>query len=131
MKYHDLLDLVLNLLSETKDDPETAFGVAMNDELGAELSGADWFRIGSMLEKDGFIEDPVFGSDYFYGRVTINGLIFIEKGGYVQQLRDIKAKNRRRRVLNTLVGGGAGLAGLYALWQMSKALLGTLFQCAC
>ena len=77
------------------------------------------------LERDGYLIDTKNGDgDNNKYLVTLEGIIFIESGGYVQ-----KRKNEiRTSFLQTLAiwvtAIGTGLAGIYALIQLMKMFCG-------
>lgn len=63
--------------------------------------------------------------------ITYNGVMFLAHGGYAQQLKDVKTKNRRQVLVNVIISLGTGFAGLYAIWKFAEALYHILYPCAC
>ena len=56
-----------------------------------------------------------------YG-LTVSGRVFIEKGGYKQELNNEKRKALKDQIYIYAVGAGTVLAGLYGLFEMLKWL---------
>ncbi len=75
------------------------------------------------LEKDGYLTNIEFYKGGVGGNITFEGGLFYESGGYAQQLKDVKSKRFRQSLSNIIVAFGAGLAGLYALWQIYIGIL--------
>ena len=63
--------------------------------------------------------EQIFINNVVLFAVNLKGILFWNegKGGYVQQLKDIKAEKYRLNLLNIIIALGTGLAGLYALVQ--------------
>jgi hypothetical protein len=124
------LDLTLQYLSDSGiDNPKTYAEIQKEGLTG--LSNRKARLVIEKLEKDGYVDHKEMENKETGYYATLDGIIFNESGGYAFQLKDIKVKRYRRLILNALIGGGTGLAGLYSLWQMSKALLRTLCQYDC
>jgi hypothetical protein len=76
------------------------------------------FEIDSILIK--LMEDKyIFRFDGNYA-LTVAGRMFIEQGGYKQQLENEKRKAIKEVVYIYAVGIGTALAGLYGLFEMSR-----------
>jgi hypothetical protein len=65
---------------------------------------------------------------HFY-KLTFGGEVFLQKGGYDQELKDNKIKRNRDIVYTLSVAIGTALAGLYGLFEILKLLLSHIFHC--
>ena len=75
------------------------------------------------LIKDGYVERP-YGSgnplnDTIH-RATLEGLIFHQNGGYVNENKIAKIRSRKDEVYTYSVAIGTALAGLYGLFEIAK-----------
>lgn len=60
--------------------------------------------------------------------ITLKGKMFILKDGYVQQLKDASSERTFQTLALWISAIGTGLAGIYVLWEMLKAVL-RFFYC--
>ena len=72
------------------------------------------------LEEDGFIETKTFGNYV----ITVNGLLFINKKGYIQELSDLNIERKRIKRNDCLltagsIGAAFGAIGLL-IWEIYK-----------
>ena len=103
--------------------------VATNPELQEKALLDEAMLWSEKLHKDGYIDD-FLDDDRFYV-INFDGMIFHLQGGYTGQLRNAKLKNRRRHLLNIIIAGGTGFAGIYALWQFYKGFVEYFYPCDC
>lgn len=55
--------------------------------------------------------------------INFEGRVFYERGGYIKEEIDNKRKSNQRAAYTIAVGVGTAVAGVYALWEMTKSVI--------
>jgi hypothetical protein len=80
------------------------------------------------LLKDKYIEGSL-SNDAYSVRITIDGLLFCNEGGYTERKRKSRISTNHKQIQNWAIAIGAIVAGVYALFQMLQGFLN--FFCSC
>lgn len=119
------LDEVLDWIHD--NDKEKASFSYTQVELGVDYTYGNLVQILNKLEKDEVITVKKSTAKDEKDRVPLykisyEGVVFKVSGGYGQKVKDIKAERCWKNLLNGIVASGAGLGGLFVLWQFYKAI---------
>ncbi|HRH54787.1 MAG TPA: hypothetical protein PLN38_15775 [Chitinophagales bacterium] len=96
------------------------------------LSGQNVFEctdVMSQLKEDKYVFNHHHGDNDWRVNITHKGRLFIEKGGYAQELINLQAEqNRKARNSNILLGASL-IGGCYYLTQILKFVYGLFCGC--
>lgn len=127
--YYFIMDKILKTLYENENKIDIGDHLSIN--LSANnygLNNTEIAEVWSKLERDNYIYEYTKNSGH---RINLEGMIFIQNGGYTQQQKDLKLERTKTTIFNLAVGIGTGLAGLYALVQFLLFLWQHFYQCNC
>jgi len=114
------LDFVLGIVVKNNKGYATLFQIYEESE---KIPNINVNILIDKLMKDGYLEKPWGDSNPQINttyQVTLEGLIFYEKGGYQQEDKIIKTRLRKDSVYIYSVAIGTAFAGLYGLFEIAK-----------
>jgi len=126
----DSLDTVLNYFSRTQSQSMRCYQIWFDlEKEGLQLSEADVLLVIKKLAKDEFVSIIQVGARNFY-RITFEGLVFQQQGGYKQKLnkdtflkRQEESNKRTQRILfwfTGIVAVGTFIAAVYYVLEILK-----------
>jgi hypothetical protein len=114
------LDKILEILKKNKEHRVRMKEIIHSNK---EITYDNFDMIINKLMKDGYVDRPYdFSnplSDTFYS-LTFEGLVFHDKGGYIEQERQLKISTCNKRIQNILLTYGTTFAGVYGIFEILK-----------
>ncbi|HZY35464.1 MAG TPA: hypothetical protein VFE53_02380 [Mucilaginibacter sp.] len=118
------LDLVLGILAEDTENT-SVYKIVLKS--GEKISADNTVLVLKKLVNDNYVNDisgdvwsPLAPNNQNSYSITFEGLLFHQQGGYSGQEKKDKLKIRKDNANIIAVAVGAGLAGLYGLFEMAQ-----------